>query len=199
MISKGQRIARAANISSEVDITSCFGYNGNKKGEFCFRVKEKIIDASIESLRQEGLRFSVDVLANRLRISKKTIYRIFHNKEALAFALYEKYYADAVMKAGSIISSGLPSVRESLLRLYFDSKMMTRRDIFNKYKLNELLSAYALEQSDSLWKIVYSAFHCEANVRHEAATRTIVDGAFEKLCNDGASPDYVIERLAAIL
>lgn len=143
MISKGQRIARAANISSEVDITSCFGYNGNKKGEFCFRVKEKIIDASIESLRQEGLRFSVDVLANRLRISKKTIYRIFPNKEALAFALYEKYYADAVMKAGSIISSGLPSVRESLLRLYFDSKMMTRRDIFNKYKLNELLSAYA--------------------------------------------------------
>ena len=103
------------------------------------------------------------------------------------------------MKAGSIISSGLPSVRESLLRLYFDSKMMTRRDIFNKYKLNELLSAYALEQSDSLWKIVYSAFHCEANARHEAATRTIVDGAFEKLCNDGASPDYVIERLAAIL
>ena len=69
---------------------------GNKKGEFCFRVKEKIIDASIESLRQEGLRFSVDVLANRLRISKKTIYRIFHNKEALAFALYEKGYAKRI-------------------------------------------------------------------------------------------------------
>lgn len=29
-------------------------------------MKERIIDASIESLRQEGLRFSVDTLAERL-------------------------------------------------------------------------------------------------------------------------------------
>ena len=41
-------------------------------------MKERIIRESIESLRREGLRFSVDTLAERLNISKKTIYHINH-------------------------------------------------------------------------------------------------------------------------
>lgn len=52
-------------------------------------MKDKIIKASIESLRQEGLRFSVDTLAEKLKISKKTIYKFLPDKESLAVALYE--------------------------------------------------------------------------------------------------------------
>ena len=37
-------------------------------------LKERIIDESIRCLQEEGLRFSVDSLAKRLKISKKTIY-----------------------------------------------------------------------------------------------------------------------------
>ena len=36
-------------------------------------LKDEIVDASIQSLRREGRRFSVDLLAERLKISKKTI------------------------------------------------------------------------------------------------------------------------------
>ena len=35
-------------------------------------MKNRIIEESIKSLQQEGLRFSVDTLAEKLKISKKT-------------------------------------------------------------------------------------------------------------------------------
>ena len=44
-----------------------------KKGDFVSNMKDRIIRESIESLRQEGLKFSVDTLADKLRISKKTV------------------------------------------------------------------------------------------------------------------------------
>ncbi|HIT17242.1 MAG TPA: TetR/AcrR family transcriptional regulator, partial [Candidatus Caccosoma faecigallinarum] len=55
-------------------------------------IKTKIIQQSIKSLQAEGLRFSIDLLAKELKISKKTIYKYFKNKEALAMAIYEKFY-----------------------------------------------------------------------------------------------------------
>ena len=40
-------------------------------------MRDKIVEASIEALRNEGLKFSVDTLADSLRISKKTVYKFF--------------------------------------------------------------------------------------------------------------------------
>lgn len=42
-------------------------------------MKERIINESIESLRREGLKFSIDTLAEKLNISKKTVYKYFSN------------------------------------------------------------------------------------------------------------------------
>ena len=62
-------------------------------------MKNEIIRESIISLRQEGLRFSIDSLADRLRISKKTVYKYFPDKDTLALALYEKYFDDTADQA----------------------------------------------------------------------------------------------------
>lgn len=67
-------------------------------------MKDKIIHESINSLRQDGLKFSIDTLADKLKISKKTIYKFFPDKESLALALYENYYADAAAQAHRLIS-----------------------------------------------------------------------------------------------
>ena len=40
-------------------------------------MREKIIEASIEALKKEGLKFSVDTLADGLKISKKNRVQIF--------------------------------------------------------------------------------------------------------------------------
>ena len=51
-------------------------------------MKNRITEESVKSLQQEGLKFSVDTLAEKLKISKKTIYKYFPDKEALAVAVY---------------------------------------------------------------------------------------------------------------
>lgn len=92
-------------------------------------MKDHIIRQSIESLRKEGLRFSIDTLAERLTISKKTIYKYFPNKETLVFALYQRYYADIKTQAERLASEHSVAAHVKLLTLYFDAKSMTSRDI----------------------------------------------------------------------
>lgn len=162
-------------------------------------MKDRIIRESIESLRQEGLRFSVDTLAERLNISKKTIYKYFPTKEALAIALYQRYYADLKVQAGRLAAEDSAAAHTKLLALYFDAKWMTSRDIFNKYKLNEALYAYTTEQNDTLWEIILSSLGEDISERDKSALHIIADGSFEKLCNEKMAPDGVIDRLVKLL
>ena len=159
-------------------------------------MKDRIIAASIDALRKEGLRFSVDTLVDRLKISKKTVYKFFPDKEALSLALYEKYYGDARSRAAELGALEDAQSREELLRLYYDAKVMTRGDIFNKYKLNAAIDAFTARQNDALWELIAASLRADDDSR---TLRIIVDGAFEKLCRDGLEPDKVIKRIVDIL
>lgn len=162
-------------------------------------MKDQIICGSIESLRKEGLRFSIDTLAKRLNISKKTIYKYFPNKEALAFALYQKYYADIKTQANRLVMDRSFDAHFKLLTLYFDAKSMTSCDIFNKYKLNEALYSYTTEQNDSLWEIIFSSLDNNISEQDKICLRIIVNGSFEKICNENLAPNGVINKLVNIL
>ena len=159
-------------------------------------MKDRIIEAAIDALRREGLRFSVDTLADRLNISKKTVYKFFPDKEALALALYEKYYGDARSRAAGLSAVSDAPSREELLRLYYDAKVMTRSDIFNKYKLNAAIGAFTARQNDALWEPIAASLRADDDSR---TLRIIVDGAFEKLCREGLEPDGVIKMMVSIL
>lgn len=161
-------------------------------------MKNEIIRESIISLRQEGLRFSIDSLADRLRISKKTVYKYFPDKETLALALYEKYFDDTAEQAEKLLEACGRSSRVALLRLYYDAKVMTRGEIFNKYKLNETIYAYVSERSNTLWETVSSAFSA-ASAEERKTLRIILDGTLEKLCTVQENSEAVIERLADLL
>lgn len=162
-------------------------------------MEDRIISESIESLRQEGLRFSVDTLAERLNISKKTIYKFFPTKEALAFALYQKYYADIKAQANLLTKESSVCTHRKLLSLYFDAKSMTSADIFNKYKLNEALFAYTAEQNDKLLDIIFLSSEDGISKQDKISLRIIINGSFEKLCNEKIAPDGVIDRLVNLL
>ena len=45
--------------------------------------KKRILEAALRLFHEKGLRFTMDDIASDLSISKKTIYRIFQDKEAL--------------------------------------------------------------------------------------------------------------------
>ncbi|MGN0796347.1 MAG: TetR/AcrR family transcriptional regulator [Christensenellales bacterium] len=158
-------------------------------------MRERIICESISSLRQEGLRFSVDTLAERLNVSKKTIYKFFPNKEALAFALYQRYYTDVKAEMRQLIKENSVSARSRLLLLYFDAKSMTCKDIFNKYKLNGALFSYTAEQNDILLEMILLSINVDFSEREKSNLQTVINGTFEKLCDEKTAPDGVVTWL----
>lgn len=169
--------------------------------ESCTRISlpQVLIQASIEGLRNEGLKFSVDLLANKLKISKKTVYKYFPDKETLAIALYETYYSEAAKQAKELIGKNTEASYKELLYLYFDSKRMTHSDIFNKYKLNQRIYAYTKEKAGVLWELIATSFDGELSETDKKALQIIVDGSFEKLCSDCTVLEDVIERLVCLL
>ncbi len=162
-------------------------------------MKERIICESIASLRQEGLRFSVDTLAKRLNISKKTVYKYFSNKEELALALYQRYYSDVKEKAQRLAKDNSDSAHSELLLLYFDAKSMTSRDVFNKYKLNAAIYSYTAEQNDDMLAIILDSLDHNISEQEKISLYMVVNGSFEKLCNERIAPDGVIEWLVNVL
>ena len=154
----------------------------------------RIIDISIQCLQQEGLRFSVDTLAERLKISKKTIYKYFPSKEALAYAMYERYYEALNGKINEIVLNAPPSLEELLL-CYSDSVKMARKEIFNKYCLNASIEEYSLQRHGEVWNAV-KPYVCEGMTEKETAVyKIIVDGAFEKAAALGIEASEMIGML----
>ena len=161
-------------------------------------MKDKIIYEAIKSLQDEGLKFSVDTLAEKLKISKKTVYKFFPTKEALALAIYEKYYSEARKKVDMILGKHESTLKIDLMWLYYESKKMIRSEIFNKYNLNDIIHAYTSTQNNALWETISSAF-INDNDKNTETLRIIIDGTLEKLCDSEMNPENVIERLVQLI
>ena len=158
-------------------------------------MKKRITEEAIKSLRQEGLRFSVDTLAEKLKISKKTIYKYFPVKEALANAIYERYYADLKDKVKEMLSLNEPERTEKLLLCYFDSAKMVRREIFNKFCLNKVIGDVALQHHLDIWNTI-KPFVCSLMTENEAEIyKLITDGSFEKAIAYNVNASAVIGML----
>ena len=159
-------------------------------------MKERIVHAAIASLQAEGLRFSVDLLAKRLCISKKTIYQYFASKEELAREIYLTFYRDITAKAERAIALQESTMRTELLSLYYQSYRLTRREIFNKYALNENLRLDALSGHTRFWELIRPA----VTAREPELFRLIADGAFENGLQTGTYPyRKTIERLVEMV
>ena len=61
-------------------------------------MKEKILFAAAAELNTRGIRFTVDSVAARLGISKKTIYRYYASKEELITRIIEEALADVAVR-----------------------------------------------------------------------------------------------------
>lgn len=61
-------------------------------------LKEKIMEATIDEFNEKGIKFTMDDLAKRLGMSKKTLYTVFKDKETL-FIETANYCFDAIKKS----------------------------------------------------------------------------------------------------
>lgn len=67
------------------------------------QLEEKILIAAIEEFGKKGLKFTMDDIAKNLSISKKTMYHVFDNKEAMLLALADYCFADIKKSERAIV------------------------------------------------------------------------------------------------
>ena len=72
-------------------------------------LQKNILDATLRVFDQKGLKFTMDDLAKELSISKKTIYTVYDDKEALFLAMVD-YIFDSIKESEQMILTD-PSLR----------------------------------------------------------------------------------------
>lgn len=73
-------------------------------------LRETILEGTIQVFNQKGLKFTMDDIAALLKISKKTIYTVFQDKEALFLAMVDYIFG---------------SIKESEQKVFEDKKLTT--------------------------------------------------------------------------
>ena len=58
-------------------------------------LKENIMQGTLQAFNQKGLKFTMDDIAKILGISKKTIYQVFRDKEALFLETVDYLFYDS--------------------------------------------------------------------------------------------------------
>lgn len=81
------------------------------------QLKEKIIEATIDEFNEKSLKFTMDDIARRLEISKKTIYTIFPDKETLFFETVEYCFAAIKVSEQEIVDDHSLDLVEKIKRI----------------------------------------------------------------------------------
>lgn len=155
---------------------------------------DKIINVSIRGLQTDGLRYSVDDIAKELKISKKTVYKIFSKKEDLAVAVYEKFYDDLNQELNDAISSCGDGVFCQAIAIYYRSYCIIREELFNKYALNASIRELALNKH----RIVREQFQSVLPPDEREILTFIIEATFDKLNGERLSPKMT-EKLERII
>ncbi len=80
-------------------------------------IKEKIIDAVIEEFNDKGLKFTMDDIAKRLGISKRTLYTVVRDKEALFLEAVDTVFSAIKQSEREIVANDTIDLLEKLKRI----------------------------------------------------------------------------------
>ncbi len=80
-------------------------------------LREKILNSAITAFGEKGLKLTMDDVAKGARISKKTLYNVFWDKEDLFFALTDYYFSEMKAQERAIMEDDSLDTLEKLRRL----------------------------------------------------------------------------------
>ena len=80
-------------------------------------LKEKIMDATILEFNEHGVKFTMDDVAHRLNISKKTIYTLFRDKEGMLLEAVDYCFAEIKESEENIVKQENLDVVEKLRKV----------------------------------------------------------------------------------
>lgn len=140
-------------------------------------MKAEIIETAIKMLKNQGIKFSVDELAQSLRISKKTVYRYFRSKEELALAVYDKIFDDFSFRLSGTDGNKEESL-SNCLSIYSEALYISNSRLLNKYSLNEAIAKTISRKNDQLWEILMGKIETEVGFQGDRRwLRLIIDSS----------------------
>ena len=118
--------------------------------------KERILEATIKVFNEKGLKFTMDDIAEELSMSKKTIYTVFDNKEAMFFCMVDYSFDKIKEQKNKVLSDDTLTTVEKLrgvLKVLPESYKDI--DLSNLYQLKDKYPTTYLkveEQLESGWE-----------------------------------------------
>lgn len=80
-------------------------------------LKEKILEATIDIFNEKGLKFTMDDIAGRLGISKKTIYTVFSDKDALFLEMVDYVFNSVKESEQEVLDAKDMSTSEKIQKI----------------------------------------------------------------------------------
>lgn len=112
-------------------------------------MQERILEAFVEEAHESGLKFTMDDLAKRLAISKRTLYENFSSKTLILETIIERTSTDMIKKTERIIDNDQLSLLEKIKQ---SIRIMPQYYEFYDLRILDQMRKYYPEQ----WKKVHS-------------------------------------------
>ncbi|MBE5961407.1 MAG: TetR/AcrR family transcriptional regulator [Lachnospiraceae bacterium] len=100
----------------------------------------RILQASIEELKENGVKFTMDSLAKRLGISKRTLYETVSSKEDVIGLVIEHVFADVKEKQQAILEDSSLSTAEKLRELF--NVVPAYVDVLDYRRISDIKKSY---------------------------------------------------------
>ena len=165
-------------------------------------VKERIIGATIEEFNEKGIKFTMDSLAKRLSMSKKTLYSVFANKETLLRETVSCGFGDIKAAERKILEDDTLDVVDKLRRIIIVLPDKYQASDFRK--LSTLKGKYPdiyyeiASKIEGGWEPVFELFNqaiAEGKVKNVNlyVIKSIISGAMENFISTEELSEHQVE------
>ena len=121
-------------------------------------MKQQIIDECIVLFNEKGCRFTLDDVVQRLRVSRKTIYKHFLSKEDIFKAIIDEAYDDIHFKQNLIYNDETLTIQQKMyavctVETKYDNHMRLDR-IYESEQLLPEIFQYFMKKYEVGWEII---------------------------------------------
>lgn len=160
-------------------------------------LRERIIAAASELFRAEGLDFTLQEVAEGLRISKKTIYTIYDSKEELLLDMVDTLFRQIHQRKEELMASALPmeeKIRAVIIALPEEYATLDFRQMDALEERYPAVARRVREQLETGWEPTIALLErgmAEGILRPVSipVLRRILTASFEDLLSEGENGD----------
>lgn len=169
--------------------------------------QERILNAAIDEFRESGLRFTMDDVARRIGVSKKTLYQAYDSKEAMLVALADYSFADIKRSERAIVEDEELDIVTKIKRIlvvlperYQNIGLSNLYQLSEKYpRIYKRVSEYLSTDWDATNQLIEQGI-AEGRIRPIAlpVIKTMVESTIQKFFAEGVLVEHGISYEEAL-